>query len=366
MPFDPVFSITPKIASALMRIEGLKEAVRNLPVTPWVLKTLRETARLTSTHYSTQIEGNRLSQKEVEEVIEKGSHFAGRQSDEKEIKGYYSALEWLEKNIKKPITEETIKMIHALVEGEGRNKVSLSPYRDGQNVIKDSKSGAIIYMPPEAEDVPALMKELVEWLKANKAELPCPILGAITHYQFATIHPYYDGNGRTARLLTTLVLYQGGYDLKGIYSLEEYYARNLRGYYEAISRGDSHNYYLGRAEADITPWIEYFILGMSEAFEHIKTRAEEAQSIGARDKSELLRRLTPKQRKVLTLFTEQAAITAKDVEKLFDFSDRASRLLCNTLVKEGFLVIADRANKTRAYNLAEAYEELLPHNRIPS
>jgi Fic family protein len=250
-------------------------------------------------------------------------------------------------------------MIHALVEADGRGKVKPTPYRDGQNVIKDSKSGAIVYMPPEAKDVPELMKELVEWLTKCKNELPFPLLGAIAHYQFVTIHPYYDGNGRTARLFTTLVLYQGGYDLKGLYSLEEYYARDLQGYYEAIGRGQNHNYYFGRAEADITPWIEYFILGMLDAFLHVKTRAEEAKGGGATDKSELLRHLSPKQRKVLTLFTEQAIIAAKDVEKLFGFGSRASRLLCSTLVEEGFLIIADKANKTRTYKLAEQYERLI-------
>jgi len=97
-----------------------------------------------------------------------------------------------------------------------------SSYRDGQNVIKDSMSGAIVYMPPEAKDVPALMLDLIGWIngETSKAELPIPIIAAIAYYQFATIHPYYDGNGRTARLLTNLVLHKSGYGLKGIYSLE--------------------------------------------------------------------------------------------------------------------------------------------------
>ena len=92
-------------------------------------------------------------------------------------------------------------------------------------------------MPPEAKDVPRLMADMVAWIKDSNAQgLPCPIRAGIAHYQFATIHPYYDGNGRTARLLTTLILHLGGYDLKGLYSLEEYYARNLGAYYEALDR----------------------------------------------------------------------------------------------------------------------------------
>lgn len=359
MVFNPNFKITPKLTRALMKIEALKESIKNLPITPGVMRTLRETARLKSVHYSTQIEGNLLTQKEVEQVIKHNEHFAGRQRDEQEIKGYYLALEWLESNVKKPITENTIKTIHALTLGGGRKQVKPTEYRDGQNVIKDSASGTIVYMPPEAKDVAGLMEELVSWIKENKQDLPGPILAAIAHYQFATIHPYYDGNGRTARLLATLVLYQGGYDLKGLYSLEEYYARDLQAYYDAISRGNHHNYYFGRDKADITLWIEYFILGILDSFEHVKKRAEEAQDKGKTDKSKIMRTLTPKQRKVLTLFAAQDTITAKDVEILFGFSARSARLLCNNLVEEGFLYMSNKADKSRTYKLSLDYESLI-------
>src|SRR5207248_2347308 len=175
-----------------------------------------------------------------------------------------------------------------------------TPYRDGQNVIRDSASRGIVYMPPEAKDVPALMKALEIWVNASEREgVPCPIRAGIAHYQFATIHPYYDGNGRTARLLTTLILHRGGYDLKGLYSLEEYYARDLSAYYEALAVGPSHNYYQGRAEADITAWVEYFCAGMAESFESVRRRAQEAADRGTKDDSAALRRLDPRQRRAL-------------------------------------------------------------------
>jgi Fic family protein len=359
MTFNPVFTITPKSASALMKIEALRENIKKLPITPSVMKHLRDSARLQSVHYSTQIEGNRLSGEEVERIIHHREHFVGRERDELEIKGYYLALEWLEKNVRKPITEKTVMTLHALATGGGKVKVKLTPYRDGQNVIRDSAAGQIVYMPPEMKDVPILMKDFIEWIESEKDEVPCPIIAAMAHYQFVTIHPYYDGNGRTARLLTTLVLYQGGYDLKGLYSLEEYYAGNLRAYYDAISRGNHHNYYFGRAEADVTPWIEYFVLGMLNSFENVQNRALEAQSRGEVDKSASLRYLTPKQRKVLTLFEEQATITSKEVGDLFGFSTRSARLLCKTLIKEGFLEIKSHADKTRSYRLAPQFEKLI-------
>jgi Fic family protein len=359
MTYKPNFIITPTIAQALMKIEALKETTKALPLTPEVIKTLRETTRLQSAHYSTRIEGNRLSQEEVEQVIKKHKHFPERQRDESEIKGYYSALEWLEKNLEQPLSEATIKKIHALIEGGGNRKIKPTDYRDGQNVIKDSASGKIVYMPPEAKDVPLLMKELVSWVKSEMPSLPCPIAAAIVHYQFVTIHPYYDGNGRTARLLTTALLHQGGYGLKGLYSLEEYYAQDLQRYYNAIDRGEHHNYYYGRAEADITPWIEYFIIGMLDAFEHVERRLRQAQNKGSADRSALLRALTPKQRKVLTLFTTQATITSKDIAILFGFSQRSARLLCRNLVTENFLTTVNEADKIRSYKLKNEYENLI-------
>jgi Fic family protein len=352
MPFAPQFTITPKLARALMRIEGAKTAVQHLPITPSVLATLRESARLYSTHYSTMIEGNRLTQEQVAQVVEQREHFPGRERDEQEVLGYYAALAHVERlaEYRGPIAEEDIQRLHALVMAGGRTRVKPTPYRDGQNVIRDGRSRRIVYMPPEARDVPRLMKEFVHWIKRSDGQgLPCPLRAGIAHYQYATIHPYYDGNGRTARLLTTLILHLGGYDLKGLYSLEEYYARELGAYYEALTVGPSHNYYLGRAEADITGWVEYFCEGVAESFENVRKRAQDAA--GAVDVSPWLRRLDPRQRKVLELFRESQTITSRDVASLFGISQRMARHLLHDWAETGFLVVVDPAKKSRKYAL---------------
>jgi Fic family protein len=362
MSIAPKFTITPKVARCLMRIEAAKQAVQDLPITPSVLATLRETARLFTTHYSTMIEGNRLTQEQVSKVIEDKKHFPGRERDEKEVLGYYAALEKLEQITasQSTVTEPHIQTLHALVMAGGRKKVKPSPYRDGQNVIRDSRSRGIVYMPPEAKDVPRLMVEMVTWLTTSeRKELPCPIRAGIAHYEFATIHPYYDGNGRTARLLTTLILHLGGYDLKGLYSLEEYYARNLGSYYEALTIGPSHNYYEGRAKADITKWVEYFCDGMADSFENVKRRAQEAAGSGAKDRSSALRRLDPRQRKGVELFRENNTITSRDVASLFGLSERAARNLLAAWVETSFIVIADPAKKSRKYGLAVDFQAIL-------
>lgn len=358
--FSPHYTITADTAKNLMRIEALKEQTGSLPLTPTVLSSLRQTARLLTTHYSTMIEGNQLQLKEVKEVVEKGKSSTGHKKDDKEIIGYYAALAQLEVYVAKnvPISEKVIQTLHALAMSNGKKNIKPTAYRSGQNIIKDRQSGTIVYMPPEAKDVPKLMKRLVQWIKENNA-LPCPIVAAIAHYQFVTIHPYFDGNGRTARLLTTLILHLGGYDLKGLYSLEEYYAKNLIAYYHAFTVGPSHNYYLGRAEADITPWINYFCEGMTYSCEKVITQMQKAQSSGERDLSNILKTLDPKQRKVLELFGEYEIITSKQIAQMFDFKPRTSTKLCKDWVENNFLEITDPSRKNRKYTLSSTYKVLI-------
>lgn len=362
MSFSPRFSISTRLANCLIHIERAKQSIEYLPITPSVLASLRQSARLYSTHYSTRIEGNRLTQVQVAQVIENNEHFPGRERDEKEVLGYYVALDKLEEitSSARVVTESHIQTLHALVMAEGRKKAKPTPYRDGQNVIRDSRSGGIVYMPPEAKDVSKLMKNLTDWLVTSKqADLPCPIRAGVAHYQFASIHPYYDGNGRTARLLTTLVLHLNGYGLKGLFSLEEYYAQDLGAYYEALTIGPSHNYYRGRATSDITKWIEYFCEGMAESFESVSARCTEAAAQGEPDRSSLLRELDPRQRKAMILFRKSNTITSQDVADLFSITQRAARNLLSSWVGDQFVVVNDPAKKSRTYRLATRFESIV-------
>ncbi|MBN1944000.1 MAG: Fic family protein, partial [Phycisphaerae bacterium] len=224
-----------------------------------------------------------------------------------------------------------------------------TPYRDGQNVIRNSLSGAIVYMPPEAADVPTLMTDMVDWINAHTAAAPIPVVAAVAHYQFATIHPYYDGNGRVARLLTNTVLHQHGYGLRGVYNLEEYYAQNLREYYAALDVGQGHNYYMGRAESDISGWIEYFTAGMTASFEAVREKMR--QSTPAGDRSDWIRSLDARQRNVLPLFEEWKEITTSQIAELLRLSPRGARALTQKWVEKGFLAIANPSKRGRTYKL---------------
>lgn len=343
--FNPVYQITNSILKNLFQIEKIKENIKKLPLTPKVLAGLRKTTKIHTTYYSTKIEGNRLTIKEVKQVLNGKSGLKHRR-DEREVKGYFRALDEIKKLSKKSvITEEDIKLLHGLIVGDNK----ATSYRNGQNSIVDSSTGYIVYMPPEAKDVAPLMAALVEWINKNRTIIPTPVLAAIAHYQFVTIHPYYDGNGRTARILTTLLLHQSGYGLKGIYNLEEYYADNLQDYYEHLTVGTSHNYYEGRAEADITKWVEFFVFGMLNSFQNMQKHFEKQK--GKKDKNEYIGNLDTRQKQILSLFIDKDFITTKDLEEIFNFSSRTSRQLAQKWVQTGFFVIIDKSKKARKYKI---------------
>jgi len=290
--WQPRYTLTPAAVRSLLDIEAAKTIVDHTPFPPAVVEELRRRARIRSTHYSTRIEGNRLTLAEAEEVVSgRTTRFHGRERDVTEVRNYWNALlrveEWAAREA--PLTEELLQRLHALVEHGSRARPT--PWRDGQNVIRDSETGAIVYLPPEPKDVPDLMAALVSWVEHERKILPVPLIAGLAHYQFVTIHPYYDGNGRTARLLATFLLHRGGYGLNGFFSLEEYHARDLAAYYTSLAAHPHHNYYAGRAEANLTPWLEYFLQVLAAVFGTASKEALLAAESGFRGEPAALRRL---------------------------------------------------------------------------
>ena len=147
---------------------------------------------------------------------------------------------------------------------------------------------------------------------------------------------------------------------EGVFSLEEYYARELSAYYRALAVGPSHNDYQGRAEAEITAWVEYFCGGMADSFESVRRRAQEAADRGMRDDSAAPRRLDPRRRRALELFRRSVVITSRDVEGLFGVSQRTARNILSSWVRGGFVLVVDPARKSRSYRLSPEYEGLGP------
>ena len=359
--WKPIYTITPKVARLLMEIETARAEVEHTPLPPTVEAELRRQARVRATHYSTRIEGNRLTLAEAEKVIAgRKTSFRGRERDVREVRNYWNALirveEWAE--AKRPVTEELIRRLHALVERGPRAKPT--PYRDGQNVIRDAASGGIVYLPPEAKDVPCLMAAFIRWItEAERANVPVPLIAGLAHYQFVTIHPYYDGNGRTARLLATYILQRGGYGMHGFLSVEEYHAGDLGAYYGALMVHPHHNYYEGRADADLTPWVEYIISTLGETFESVRREAKHLVKEGVPVEPEPLRKLDRRARSVFALFANADTIASADVARVLGLSPRMARVLLRQWVADGWLTVANPSRRKRAYHLSASYRQYI-------
>ena len=333
MSYDPAFVITPKIAGILMEIAAQRENINNMPISPGTVKTLRDEARRRSVFHSAGLSGLNVSPDEIERVTRRRGNFSVRERGEKEITGYFNALEWMENNADRPLTENAIRRVNAIVLGGDTTRLSPSPFRERAST---SVSG------------------LIELLEKAEGEIPIPIAAAIAHHAIAAISPFNEGNMRTARIISTMILCRGGFGLNGFYSLEEQYGANPEKYLETLKihpeeKTDQRQSY------EITPWIEYFVLSMSRAFAEAKERVGREMSSDAWDRSALFRSLLPRQRKVLELFADRDVITSRDVETLLSFSARSARLLCQKLAAEGFLVAVNKADKTRNYKLGEKF-----------
>jgi Fic family protein len=360
-PFwQPRYTLTPEAVRSLLEVEAAKTIVNHTPFSPTVAEELRRRARVRSTHFSTRIEGNRLTLAEAEEAVSGlVTPFHGRERDVTEVRNYWNALlrveEWAVR--KAPLTINLLQRLHALVEKGPRTRPT--PWRDGQNVIRDSETGAIVFLPPESKDVPDLMASLVEWVEQQQETQPVPLVAGLAHYQFVTIHPYYDGNGRTARLLATFLLHRGGYGLNGFFSLEEYHARDLAAYYASLATHPHHNYYEGRAEADLTPWLEYFLKVLATVFGAASKAALQAAESGTPAEPETVRRLDPRARAVLGLFAHRDRVVTRDVASALGLSDRTARDLMSRWVHEGFLEVRDASRRGRSYSLSAVYRRFI-------
>lgn len=363
--FRPLYTITSKIAYNLMAIQRAATVVDQLPLPSSVLSQLQKQSREATVILSTKIEGNRLDERSKRQAMYAESQHAEGQ----EVSNLMKALKFLEQAEERqlPITEELIKKLHAIIQviPHGR-RPRLSEYRTEQNQVgRRNEEG--FYLPPEPQDVPGLMEDLVAWVNApSTLEVPAPIRAGVFLYQFLTIHPYMDGNGRTGRMSGAYILRRAGLGLKGLFVLESYYDRNLQGYYQNLQIGLHHNYYFGRNDPDMTPWVDFFVRGVAEVFADAAQIVEEKSREYMAVEPEFLRDLDPQQRVVFAqLAFKFNWVSTTDLRNLLGLSDRTVRERVKTWISQGFLSPRDEAaQRIRSVTLGPAYQELAQQVRI--
>lgn len=335
--YKPNYSITQIILNAISEISVIKAVVERSKVLPLNEAQLRRQAIARMAHTSTSIEGNKLAQFQVDKVLAGMSVNADTKSIA-EVRNYQKALQELDKLVdKKTITIEDVLHLHSILMKTLVEEEKCGHFRKGTiYVVDDLGDGReqLRFEGPPPEKVPYLVNELLKWLvRAEKEKIHPVLLAGILHFQFVNIHPFTDGNGRMARLLTTLILYQRDWDFRKIIVLEDYYNRDRLAYYNAINTVSGKHYH---EDEDLTPWLEYFIIGfLIEA-----KKVAEAITVAGFDKisgKEEQIFLDKDELKIMDFLSTTGKITSSDVLEILGIAKRTSQLKLKNLVEKGLI-----------------------------
>ena len=279
--YTPKFTITNKILKNIGSIEASREIIDKAPLLPYYEKEFQQNAIVRSVHHGTHIEGNELNLSQAEKVLS-GQEVAARERDVQEVINYRRVMDYVGKpEIRDPkfeIDEELIKEMHKLTVYKILEPEKCGIFRKTQVVVKNSLTGEVSFKPPMAVAVPFQVKDLILFINSH-TEIHSVLKSGTVHYELVRIHPFIDGNGRVGRALSTLILFQEGYDIRRFFSLEEYFDSDAGAYYDALQS-------VSRREGDLTTWLEYFSLGLSIELSKIKEKVENI-SIDAKLKERL-------------------------------------------------------------------------------
>jgi len=351
--FNPKYSITNSVLNDLLEIADVKSLVLRTPILPIQEAKLRRLALIRMIHSSTSIEGNILNRYEVEKVLANEKVDAPKR-DIFEVKNYRDALLYISKfaEEKEKIAVKTILEIHRLATKNTIDKDKCGKFRKDKVYVVSRRGDKIIkvsYTGPEAKIAPKLVGDLVEWIGKAEKENICPVIAAaFAHSEIAAIHPFADGNGRTARLLATLVLYRRGYDFRKLFALEDYYNQNRAAYYKAIHLGKN---YQERLKADLTNWLEYFAGGFKFEMREVK-EAVIPLSLDAKMKSKVGQAYLDKKRiKIVDFMMAMGRVDRNDVENILSVSPATAKRLIQSLVKTKLLKQNKQSSKNIFYEL---------------
>ena len=340
--FQPQYSITNRLLANIKRINALVSELNDKRFPNIVLLELERNAREVSTFASTSIEGNPLPLTEVKKILKSASTYV--RDSEKEVLNYNQALQDLNKQLEEG---EIALSLHLILKIQKQVVEGLLPkfetgyLREKPVVVNDPRTRQPVYLPPDVKEVKPLMEDLVAFINKNREKIDSLILAGIFHKQMVIIHPFMDGNGRTTRLATKILLAAMGLNTFNLFSFENYYNQNVTKYFHTV--GESGNYYdiqnlpAGR-QVDFTNWLEYFTEGIIDELLRVQKLLPE---ISLSPKSEL----QSYHLKILGFIQKKGFISVSDYAKFSDRAKATRALDFQKLIKLGLI---ERHGKGRA------------------
>ena len=320
MSYKPVYTITPLLLSEVEQVAALRERILAAAVqVPWI-PALQKDTRIRNAHSSTAIEGNPLTLEQVRAIEEGREIPATSPRPRREVANYFAGLRFVERNAQRSaITNAEVLKLHRIMAGEVMDQGTAGQYRTIRVRVGS-------YVAPPPKQVQPMMSKLLEWWNKQAAKISPILSSAVVHYQFETIHPFADGNGRAGRMLALWELYRRGFDNHHIFSVDEFYWEDRARYYAALER-------VRREGDDLTSWLEYSAEGLRVTLERVWTRIQKLTAHAGKTKLVL----RPKQEQLLHLLRDQKALAPREIWEAVGVSKQGALDLLRPLIKAGLV-----------------------------
>lgn len=277
------------------------------------LRELKNMATIASVGSSTRIEGATLTDREIEELLKSVRVSSLKTRDEQEVAGYYDTLELIYESYEHiPLSENYIKQLHQnLLRYSDKDMRHRGGYKSLSNKVVANYPGGIqkvIFKTTDVHLVQGEMSDLIRWTNEQfaKGEIHPLIVVSVFIYEFLSIHPFQDGNGRLSRLLTTLLLLQQGYTFIQYISFEHLIEETKKEYYQALMEGQKRR---GHVDENISAWVLYFLERLHILIQKLDAKYDLFKSKGGY--------LNPRQKELIAYLKEHQPLKLSDMAGAF-------------------------------------------------
>jgi Fic family protein len=328
--------ITPELLSFLSEIDEFKGAWRSLgTLAPERLNALRRVATIESIGSSTRIEGSKLTDREVEQLLSKLEIKKFDSRDEQEVAGYAEVMETVFHAFTDiPITENHLKQLHRdLLRYSVKDERHRGEYKTLPNNVgafdQEGKMIGVVFETATPFDTPRRMAELLTWLKDTRElrRMHPLLIAAVFIVNFLEIHPFQDGNGRLSRILSTLLLLQAGYVYVPYSSLESVIENSKEAYYLALRQTQTT---LHNESPNWQPWLMFLMRALQQQKRHLAIKVERERKA--------LTELSELAVKILDYVRDHGRVTTRDMVRETGASPNTLKATFSNLVEKRLLV----------------------------
>lgn len=293
---------------------------------------------------SSRIEGTQTNIEEA--LIEEKSVDPEKRDDWKEVNNYVSAMNIAIEELKNlPLSNRLIRNTHRILLSNSRGeRKTPGEFRTSQNWIGGASIADAVFIPPIHIELPDLLSDLEMFLQNHGHKIPHLIRIAIAHYQFETIHPFLDGNGRIGRLLITLYLVSSGILDKPLLYLSDFFEKNKSLYYDNLS--------IVRAKNDLAQWVKFFLTGVIQTAENSGLTLKKIVDLKASIEKERILIMGKRSKQGMDLLHQlfkKPVVTAKDVQSLTGLSSKSANSLLQAFIDKKILIETTGYQRNRSF-----------------